>query len=175
MTDNLGLRRGTVNVVQYQQSWQAAFDKEKQEIKTALGDYVSDIEHVGSTSVPGLAAKPIIDMIAAVDDLAVYKLLIEPLIRLGYEFMPDRVFSDRVFFPKGPRENRTHHLSLVIKDSVSWKKTIAFRDYLRKNETARIRYQDIKTKLAAQFPNDRASYTKAKEQVIQDILSEAEK
>ncbi len=174
MTDKIGLKRGTVSLVDYQPSWTTAFDIEKKQLQDALGSYVSNIEHVGSTSVPGLAAKPIVDMIAAVDDLSVYKRLIEPLTALGYEFMPDRVFPDRVFFPKGPRENRTHHLSLVVKNSEGWTKPILFRDYLRKNAVARTKYQDVKTELAAQFPDDRASYTKAKELVIQEIQKEAE-
>lgn len=175
MAEPIGLKRGTVSVVEYQPSWVAAFDEEKQQLLDALGDNVSGIEHVGSTSVPGLAAKPIIDMLAAVDDLSVYKRLIEPLTALGYEFMPERVFADRVFFPKGPRENRTHHLSLAVKNSDGWNKTIAFRDYLRENASARDKYQSFKTQLAAKYPNDRASYTKAKEQLIEVILAEAQK
>lgn len=173
MTEPLGLKRGTVRVVTYQPAWTEAFEKEKQQLQDALGDNVSDIEHIGSTSVPGLAAKPIIDMIAAVDDLSVYKQLIEPLTALGYEFMPERVFADRVFFPKGPRENRTHHLSLAVKDSDQWRKTITFCDYLRNNTPARSKYQALKTELATKYPNDRASYTKAKEQLIEQLLSEA--
>lgn len=175
MPEPLGLKRGTVNVVAYQPSWAVAFENEKQQLLNVLGKDVLAIEHVGSTSVPGLAAKPIIDMLAAVDNLLVYKQLIEPLTALGYEFMPERVFADRVFFPKGPRENRTHHLSLAVKNSDGWHKTIAFRDYLRKNPSARNKYQSLKTELAAKYPTDRASYTKAKEQLIERLINEAEK
>lgn len=173
MTEPIGLKRGTVNVVAYQPAWAAAFESEKQRLQDALGGSISDIEHVGSTSVPGLAAKPIIDMIAAVDDLSAYQQLIKPLTALGYEFMPERVFADRVFFPKGPRENRTHHLSLVVKGSEGWTQPVLFRDYLRNNATAREQYQTLKTQLAAQYPDDRASYTKAKEQLIKQLLAEA--
>lgn len=173
MAEPFGLKRGTVSIVGYQPAWAEAFKKERQQLQNALGDDVTDIEHIGSTSVPGLAAKPIIDMIAAVDSLSVYKQLIKPLSALGYEFMPERVFSDRVFFPKGPRENRTHHLSLVVKDSEQWQKTIAFRDYLRNNAVARNKYQAFKSELATKYPNDRASYTKAKEHHIEQILSRA--
>lgn len=172
MTEPIGLKRGTVSLVEYQPAWAVAFKNEKKQLQVVLGDYISDIEHVGSTSVPGLAAKPIIDMVAAIDDLSVYKQLIEPLTAIGYEYMPERVFNDRVFFPKGPRENRTHHLSLVVKNSDGWKKTLAFRDYLRNNIAAKDRYQALKTELAAKYPNDRASYTKAKEHLIRDILNE---
>ncbi len=173
MPEPLGLKRGTVHLISHQSSWATDFEKEKLQLLSAIGDYISTIEHVGSTSIPGLAAKPIIDMLAEVDNLSVYKQLIEPLAALGYEFMPERIFIDRVFFPKGARENRTHHLSLVVKDSDQWKKTLAFRDYLRKNSAARDKYQTHKTELAAKYPDDRASYTKAKEQLIEEILDEA--
>lgn len=102
MTDDIGLTRGTVKVVEYKPSWAVLFQEEKQHLQEVFGDKVHGIEHIGSTSVPGLAAKPIIDIIVAVYDLAVYKQFVEPLEKLGYEYMPDRVFEDRVFFPKGP-------------------------------------------------------------------------
>lgn len=173
MSEQLGLKRGTVRLANYQPEWEMLFNTEKRLLKRIIGKHVSDIEHIGSTSVPDLASKPIIDMIAAVNDLAVYKQLIEPFAALGYEFMPGRVFVDRVFFPKGPRENRTYHLNLVVKDSDQWQQTIAFRDYLRKNKIARIKYQAYKTELAAKYPNDRTSYTKAKEQFISQLLKDA--
>lgn len=166
----LGLKRGTVNVVAYQSAWAEAFEKEKRQLRDVLGDNITNIEHVGSTSVPGLAAKPVIDMIAVVDNLSVYSQLIEPLTILGYEFMPERVFTDRIFFPKGSRENRTHHLSLVVKNSNQWQKTIIFRDYLRNNLSVQNQYQNLKIELAAKYPNDRASYTKAKSQFIECLL-----
>ncbi len=175
MTEPIGLRRGTVSVVAYQPAWATAFENEKQRLHSALDGYISSIEHIGSTSVPGLAAKPIVDMIAAVDDLSVYKQLIEPLTALGYEFMPERVFADRVFFPKGLRENRTHHLSLVVKGSDGWTQPILFREYLRNNAQARNEYQMLKNELAAQYPDNRASYTKAKEQLINRLMIDAQK
>lgn len=170
---DLGLERGTVQVVPYDPEWPQLFQEEKQRLEAALGDYIHDIEHIGSTSVPGLAAKPIIDMIASVDDLAVYKQLIKPLENLGYEFMPERVFNDRVFFPKGSHKNRTHHLSLVLKNSAGWYDPIAFRDYLIAHEDTCQAYQKLKERLASQYSNDRATYTKAKETMIKDIMKAA--
>lgn len=169
---SLGLKRGTVQVVPYNPVWPQRFEEEKARLKAALGDIVYDIEHAGSASVPGLAAKPIIDIIASVDSLEVYKQLIKPLEQLGYEFMSERIFDDRVFFPKGPREKRTHHLSLVVKDSTGWYDPLKFRDYLRTHEDAREAYQTLKETLAAKYPNDRASYTRAKETMITDIMNQ---
>lgn len=102
--NSIGLKRGTVRLAPYNPMWQELFEVEKITLLNHVGNYISEIEHIGSTSVPGLSAKPIIDMIAAVKDLSVYTQLIEPLTKLGYEFMPERVFSDRVFFPKGPQK-----------------------------------------------------------------------
>ncbi len=86
--------------------------------------------------------------------------------------MPERIFADRVFFPKGPRENKTHHLSLVVKGSAGWHDPIAFRDYLRIHEEARRAYQNLKENLAEKYPNDRASYNKAKDEMIKVIMSQ---
>ena len=170
-TNKVGLKRGTVKLVPYDPMWNKLFEAEKDTLLNSIGDYVSDIEHIGSTSVPGLKAKPIIDMVAAVKDLSVYARLIDSLTENGYEFMSDRVFDDRVFFPKGPRENRTHHLSLVVEYSAGWTEPIAFRDYLRNSPHERQAYQALKERLAEQFPNDRASYTKAKSIFFKNITT----
>jgi len=170
---SLGLKRGTVQVVPYDPEWPQLFQEEKTRLEVALGNATHDIEHVGSTSIPGLAAKPIIDMIASVDDLKDYKKLITSLESLDYEFMPERVFEDRVFFPKGPRENRTHHLSLVVKNSPGWHDPIQFRDYLISHEDARSAYQTLKQKLAAKYPSDRSRYTQAKEAAMASIMRDA--
>lgn len=167
---SLGLKRGTVQVVPYDPRWPEYFEAEKRQLQKALGDKIGEIEHIGSTSVPGLAAKPLIDMIVAVDDLSIYKQLVKPLKTLGYEFMPERVFEDRVFFPKGPREKRTHHLSLVIMGSEGWRQPIQFRNYLRGNPEARKDYQKIKEELARKFPDHREGYTKAKRDFIASCL-----
>ena len=171
ITNKVGLKRGTVKLVPYNPIWETLFEMEKDTLLNTIGDYVSDIEHIGSTSVPGLKAKPIIDMVAAVEDLSVYTKLIDSLTKLGYEYMPERVFDDRVFFPKGPRENRTHHLSFVVENSAGWTEPIAFRDYLRNSPHKRQAYQTLKERLAEQFPNDRASYTKAKSIFFKNITT----
>lgn len=173
MTEPVGLRRGSVRVAEHNPRWAEEYEKERRRLQGNLGGALTDVAHIGSTAVPGLAAKPIIDIIAAVDDLSVYKQLIKPLTFLGYEYMPERVFDDRVFFPKGPRSSRTHHLSLVLRDSPGWIGPIAFRDYLRSNLHARHEYQSLKLKLAAQYPFDRSLYTAAKTDLIRRLQAEA--
>lgn len=178
MNRTIGLKRGTVKLSESQfLEWQKEYEKEKSILLDKIGNHISEIHHIGSTSIPDLMAKPIIDIIAVIDKLDDYKKLIKPLEEIGYHFMPDRVFEirDRVFFPKGPENNRTHHLSLIVKDSQQYKDNLLFRDYLRRHKSARKSYQKLKQKLAIKFANDRASYTEAKEDFITKILNKARK
>jgi len=171
---SIGLKRGTVKVVDYDLNWPKEFNAEKQRLLAAFDDKVLAIKHIGSTSIPGLAAKPIIDIVAAVasfDDLPEF---IDGLQKLGYEYMPERMFNDRKFFPKGSQEKRTHHLNLVLRDNLEqWTKPIAFRDYLRTHEIERNEYAKLKTELAEQYADDRATYTKLKDDFFQSIFDKA--
>lgn len=172
----IGLKRGTVKLSESQfNEWQDEYEKEKKILLNKIGNHISEIHHIGSTSIPNLMAKPIIDIIAVIDKLDDYKQLIEPLEELGYHFMPDRVFEirDRVFFPKGPESNRTHHLSLVVKTSPQYIDNLLFRDYLRTNEHARMEYQALKQKLSKKYADDRESYTEAKSDLIAKLLNQA--
>lgn len=169
-----GLKRGTVEIRPYDPDWADEFQKEKSALQASLGAKIIAIEHIGSTSVPGLAAKPIIDMVVAVDSFDILQDCIAPLQALGYEYMPERMFQDRKFFPKGPRSNRTHHLNLVLKNDVEqWVKPQAFRDYLRSHEAEKIEYARLKQSLAEKYSHNRETYTKAKSDFIQSILRKA--
>ena len=108
---NTGLKRGTVQLQPYDPNWPMGFEKEKQKLLDIFGGKIIAIEHIGSTAVPGLCAKPLIDMIAAIRSFDELKDFIEPLKELGYEYMPERMFNDRKFFPKGPHANRKYHLN----------------------------------------------------------------
>lgn len=167
---HVGLMRGTVRLLPYDDAWSRLFENEKKRLLTSLGNIIIEVEHTGSTSIPGLAAKPLIDMMASMKALSDYREVIRPLGELGYEFMPERVFVDRVFFPKGPREDRTFYLSLVEQGSKQWVETLLFRDYLRAHAAKRDEYQHLKESLAQRFPNDRELYTKGKEEFINSVL-----
>lgn len=172
----IGLKRGTVKLSEsHFDEWHKEYEKEKRILLAKIGDHISEIHHIGSTSIPDLKAKPIIDIIAVIDTLEEYKDLVRPLEEIGYTFMKDRVFviSDRVFFPKGPEANRTHHLSLVTRDSNQYKDNLLFRDYLTENAKARHAYQLLKQGLSKKFADDRESYTKAKEEFIMKTLQKA--
>jgi GrpB-like predicted nucleotidyltransferase (UPF0157 family) len=172
----IGLKKGTVKLSKSQyDEWHFDFENEKLIILNKIGNHITEIHHIGSTSIPGLKAKPIIDMIAVIDKLDDYKKLVKPLEEIGYHFMPDGVFEirDRVFFPKGPESKRTHHLSLTTKDSPQYGDNLLFRDYLRDNKPIRKDYQELKLKLSKKFANDRKSYTEAKANFIQKTLNSA--
>lgn len=167
----LGLQRGTVELVAYDPRWVEEFAREKQQLLDTLGEHVVAIEHIGSTSVPGLAAKPIIDMIAAIRSFDDLEQMITLLEKLGYEYMPERMFVDRKFFPKGPRSNRTYHLNFVLMDDArQWVQPLQFRDYLRTHGDARNTYAALKRQLATAHSEDRAAYTAAKSEFIENIV-----
>lgn len=164
----LGLKRGTVQLSDYNPAWPKAFEQEKDLLTKTLGIKNLQIEHIGSTSVPGLAAKPIIDMIIAVDSFDEVDTHIKPLQQIGYSYMPQRMFADRKFFPKGPEACKTHHLNFVLKDNLEqWRRPIAFRDYLRTHPEARNEYAQLKYTLAKAHATNRKDYTMAKAHFIE--------
>ena len=171
---NIGLKRGTVKVVDYDPNWPQEFEAEKQRLIDTFGNKVLAIEHIGSTSIPGLAAKPIIDMVAAVKSFDDLQVFMEGLQKLGYEYIPERMFDNRKFFLKGSQESRTHHLNLILQDDPEqWTKPIIFRDYLRTHDKEREEYAKLKTTLASRYANDRSTYTKLKHNFFQSIMDRA--
>lgn len=166
----LGLKRGTVKLANAHDKWARLFDKEKQLLLDTFGDRIIDIEHVGSTAIPGVPAKPLIDMNVAISSLddGYIEGFVAPLEKLGYHYM--HKFPERHFFAKGPEVKRTHHLTLVELNSNQWNNSMMFRDYMRRNKQACEEYTTLKEKLANQYAEDRASYTKEKEDFIQKII-----
>src|SRR5687768_3686646 len=114
---SLGLEHGRAIVVPYRQQWPGLFEEMANAIRTIAGDRILTIEHVGSTSVPGLAAKPILDMLVGVTDFEKARELIPDLASLGFEFRPDEDIEDRHYFRKLSANLRTHHLSLATLES----------------------------------------------------------
>ena len=167
----LGLARGHVAVVPYSASWPQQFNQERQRLLAACAGLDVRIEHIGSTAIPGMPAKPILDINLGVTDPSHIAQLIPLLASSGYSYMPERVFADRIFLPKGPEAGRTHHLNIVTIDCPSgWAVPIQFRDYLRANKHVARQYAELKLALAAKYSHDRAGYTKGKEDFILQIL-----
>jgi GrpB-like predicted nucleotidyltransferase (UPF0157 family) len=160
-----------VRVVDYDPAWPAAFKAEKALLEPVLAPWLDgEILHVGSTSVPGLGAKPVIDILAAVRSLDESRAAIEPLRGLSYWWFPYRPELMNWFCKPSP-EHRTHHLHLVVPGSRAWREELAFRDALRAEpETARA-YEALKRRLADEHAHDREAYTDAKAAFVADVLA----
>lgn len=151
-----------VEIVPYDPSWPERFDEEQKLLRRALALWlVGAIEHIGSTAVPGLAAKPVIDIMAGVETLDASRPAIAAVAGLGYCYAPYRPDSEH-WFCKPSAAFRTHHLHLIPFDSPRWREAIAFRDYLRSNSDVAAEYERLKRRLAQEFHLDREAYTEAK-------------
>jgi GrpB-like predicted nucleotidyltransferase (UPF0157 family) len=163
-----------VVIVEYDPAWRKKFEDERVLLqgvypKTAV------IEHIGSTAVPGLAAKPIIDIMVDVSRLEEAEARVSDLARLGYQYVPEyeALIPERRYFRKPRHGNREYHLHCVLTDSDFWKRHLAFRDYLRANPAAATAYVRLKKELAAASGNDRDAYSDGKGPFIRSILRKA--
>lgn len=168
----VGLERGTVELEPYREEWADLYKNEVQRLEDIAGNRFFDFEHIGSTAIEGLPAKPIIDILALVEDLGNAKDLIPVLEEHGYEHRPGDT-EGRLFFAKGPRTNRTVYLSITERGSEFYEETITFRDYLREHSGAAEEYASLKRRLAKQYPENREQYTAEKGHFIQEILDVA--
>ena len=164
-----------VVVVSYDPIWPKQYEEEKDRLQKALGLIIAQIDHIGSTAVPGLGAKPIIDIMIALNNVAEVNGCILPLKNIGYEPLGENGIPGRHFFRKLSKETgiRTHHLHVVGAGNDFIAKHLLFRDYLRSHpETARQYYQ-LKKELSSEHGDDRNSYTDAKTQFIESVLAKA--
>lgn len=169
----LGLARGTVRLALHNPEWAAAFIEEKRFLESTLIGVVREIEHIGSTAVPSISAKPILDMLAAALPLADVAFWETHLTPLGYEYRENGSNAIRYLFVKGPEEKRTHHLHITLAGGKEWEKGLVFRDYLRDNPEVAREYDVLKSVLAQRFPTDREAYAAGKHAFIQQILAAA--
>ena len=155
----------------YDPAWPDAFERERGALEAAIGPWVvGGIHHVGSTAVPGLEAKPIVDVLAGVEDLESSRECFEPLAALEYLYAPYR--SDEMhWFCKPHPDRRTHHLHLVPAGSRRYVEELAFRDLLRAEPKLAGAYAALKRDLAQRFRDDREAYTDAKAGFIREALA----
>ncbi len=155
-----------VRLVPYDPSWPQRFERERDLLLELLGERVAGgIHHVGSTAVPGLAAKPTIDIMAGVSGLEESRACFEPLAGAGYQYAPYRP-EEMHWFCKPDPVTRTFHLHLVPCGSRRFAATLAFRDALRSDPGCAAEYEALKLGLADRFANDREAYTAAKADFI---------
>lgn len=164
-----------VLIVTYDTRWPRWYEEERARILARIGPHVHRIEHVGSTSVPGLAAKPIIDIMAGLRRLSDAGECIEPLAAIDYEYVPEYEVSlpERRYFRKGPPEGRTHHLHMVEAGSDFWNRVILFRNLLRTHPDTAAEYAVLKRDLARRHGRDRDAYTEGKTAFIEGIMQHA--
>jgi GrpB-like predicted nucleotidyltransferase (UPF0157 family) len=160
-----------VEIVPYDPVWPARFLDERAFLERVLGSWLAGpIEHVGSTAVPGLAAKPVIDIMAGVESLDASRDAVAALERGGYVYFPYKAEVMHWFCKPSP-EFRTHHLHLVPFESDLWRERIAFRDYLRSHPEIAEEYASLKRGLAAQHTFDREAYTEFKGPFVMRITA----
>jgi GrpB-like predicted nucleotidyltransferase (UPF0157 family) len=155
-----------ISVEPYDPQWPTQFEQEKRRVLTVLGPLLLRIEHFGSTSVPGLAAKPIIDMLGAVRHLEDVSAFVEPLRGLGYEDAAIQLgywtVPDRRLFCVGSYNEGSHHLHLVELNSTPWVGNLRVRDFLRTHPEVAEQYARLKENLAVAHGTDIDSYTEGK-------------
>lgn len=167
----LGLRKGTVIVAEHEPSWQQEFADEHRLLSQRIGHLVLDIQHVGSTAVPGLSAKPIIDIAIAVRDGGKVRLLRGPLIAMGYLDRGDAGQNGGYLFVKeSAPQVRTHHVHVVTESDPQWRHYLLFRDRLIADAQLRESYLQLKIELSKRYANDRRSYTQGKADFIRSAL-----
>ena len=162
-----------VNVLPYDAEWKTAFEKIKNEIRSALGDLAVGIEHVGSTSVEGMWAKPCIDLDVVIKDYSVFPTVTERLEEIGYIHEGDLGIKGREAFGYSDKPHLyAHHLYVCPEDSEELRRHITFRDHLRIHPEAAEKYSHTKRKAAEEFPHDIEKYIEYKSPCIKEIYKE---
>jgi GrpB-like predicted nucleotidyltransferase (UPF0157 family) len=163
-----------VHIAPYDQDWPSRFEAERQLLIDAIGAWLvtGAIEHIGSSAIPGLDAKPVIDIMAGVESLDSSRAALPVLERHRYCCAPYRTEVMHWFCKPSPAQ-RTHHLHLVPLGSPLWVEQLAFRDYLRTHPDVAMEYAALKRRLAEAHRFDREAYTNAKAPFVQRVLQDA--
>ena len=162
----------SVVICPYSSEWPGMFQALREELLAAFTPIAVTVEHIGSTAVPGLAAKPVLDLLLGAASLADIEAHIRPLEALGYTYIQkyERELPTRRYFVKSPEASLRVHLHGVVTGSHLWRDQLAFRDMLRADAGLRASYQALKLQLAEAFGDDKAAYTAAKGPFIQAAL-----
>jgi GrpB-like predicted nucleotidyltransferase (UPF0157 family) len=162
-----------IRLVEHDATWAARARDELARISAALGQLAVRVDHVGSTAVPGLAAKPIVDLQASVAAITPVDAYVAPLERLGYLFVPDPASPEFHFFAKPPERPRAFHLHVCEAGSRDERRHLAVRDYLRAHPDAAGEYDAFKRALVAAAPGDRLAYIAGKEPFMRALEERA--
>ena len=164
------MRTEKVIVVPYDKAWKSAFEEIKKEIERVIGDLIIGIEHVGSTSVEGLSAKPIIDIDVVIKDYSVFATVVQKLETIGYIHEGDLGIKDREAFKYSNKPHlQKHHLYVCPQYSEELHRHVTFRDYLKNNREAVRKYSQVKETAAILFPDDIEKYIDYKTPCIEEL------
>lgn len=164
------MRTAKVLVLPYDRTWKSDFEEIKAEIENAIGDFIIGIEHVGSTSVEGMSAKPCIDLDVIIKDYSVFDTVVSKLELIGYIHEGDLGIKDREAFKYSDKPHlKTHHLYVCPQYSEELHRHMSFRDYLRSHPEAVRKYSSVKETAARMFPEDIDKYIEYKSPCIEEI------
>lgn len=169
----LGLKRDKVILLPHQTEWAKLFEQERALIETALAANVLEVQHIGSTAIPDLKAKPILDIAVAVRNFEDAFVCVAPLEHLGYLYRGEYGIARRHYFVKGPEDVRSHHLHMLEIHSENWQNHLLFRNHLKAHSEVAAAYGELKMALARRYPNDREGYTEGKHDFVQSVLAKA--
>ena len=169
----------TIEVVEHDSRWKAEFDRESAKLVDVLGDALVSIHHVGSTSIPGLVAKPIIDILVVLKETKTIDRFSAAMQELGYRVRGECLDAEvpgtpgRFYFSKDSFGKRTHHVHACADGHPEVRDKLAFRDYLRSHPQVAMQYGVIKQKLAIEHRHDNVGYMRGKDPFIQSTLRDA--
>ncbi len=170
---SLGSDGGHVEIVEYRPEWPAIFERERAVILDRYGPWVMDVHHVGSTSVPGLAAKPILDIMPVVANPNDGENAVGPMTTLGYRYSGENGLPGRFYFDKIVDGRTVVQAHMYPQDHSDVRKLVAFRDHLRTHQQATCDYERLKWELASKHREDRVAYTDAKGAFVREITATA--
>lgn len=176
MTEDESLQqaiREQVRILPYDPQWTQRYEMERMRLLTLFPEAFLALEHVGSTAVPGMAAKPIVDMMGGVRSMKEADALLPALCQNCYSTSAEfnATLTDQRWLMRHASGHRTHHLHLVIHEADEWRRKIAFRNSLRANPDVARRYEELKLKLAEDMGSDREAYTSAKAEFVEEIVT----
>lgn len=166
----MALKRGIVELENYNPQWKEEYLTEEKLLKEVLKDRIIEIHHIGSTSIEGLKAKPVIDILVVIKSLEEIPEIESILADYDYSNRGQQGVSDRYFFAKGPEDARSHYIHFVEPNSNTYYNQVYFKKYLIEHPEYIKKYCDLKTELAAKYADERPKYTQGKNEFITNVI-----
>ncbi|MFH2039670.1 MAG: GrpB family protein [Chloroflexota bacterium] len=173
MWKNLGTADKLIEIVPYNSEWPELFELEARRIKTACEGIVKIVEHIGSTAIPGMPAKPILDLMPGLDSYQDGLKTIEPIKQLGYGYFGEYGIPGRFYFKLSIEQRTVVHVHMFEIGTGNWHRHLIFRDQLRADPAIAAQYAELKKELAVRFRKDREAYSNGKSEFINSVVQNA--